>query len=69
MPFCGFVNESAPLISSTLLGSYSLPSALHVIIIGITLLTASNGNPRLPDSLHYIDHNGRLNAYQQVRVT
>ncbi|CAN6471891.1 unnamed protein product [Victoria cruziana] len=28
--------------------------------------TASNGNPRLPDSLHYIDHNGRLNAYQQV---
>ncbi|XP_031489411.1 protein BONZAI 1-like isoform X1 [Nymphaea colorata] len=28
--------------------------------------TASNGNPRLPDSLHYIDHNGRLNAYQRA---
>ncbi|CAN6471893.1 unnamed protein product [Victoria cruziana] len=30
--------------------------------------TASNGNPRLPDSLHYIDHNGRLNAYQQAII-
>ncbi|WCJ36353.1 Calcium-dependent phospholipid-binding Copine family protein [Euphorbia peplus] len=28
--------------------------------------TASNGNPRLPDSLHYIDSSGRLNAYQQA---
>ncbi|XP_058078099.1 protein BONZAI 3-like isoform X2 [Magnolia sinica] len=28
--------------------------------------TASNGNPRLPDSLHYIDPSGRLNAYQQA---
>ncbi|CAL5379068.1 unnamed protein product [Camellia sinensis] len=28
--------------------------------------TASNGNPRNPDSLHYIDPTGRLNAYQQV---
>ncbi|PIA39445.1 hypothetical protein AQUCO_02600118v1, partial [Aquilegia coerulea] len=28
--------------------------------------TASNGNPRLPDSLHYIDLSGRLNAYQQA---
>ncbi|KAE8123777.1 hypothetical protein FH972_018706 [Carpinus fangiana] len=30
--------------------------------------TASNGNPRLPDSLHYIDHSGRLNAYQRAIV-
>uniref|UniRef100_A0A6N2MJJ1 Copine C-terminal domain-containing protein n=1 Tax=Salix viminalis TaxID=40686 RepID=A0A6N2MJJ1_SALVM len=31
--------------------------------------TASNGNPRLPDSLHYVDPSGRLNAYQrQSRV-
>ncbi|KAG6413230.1 hypothetical protein SASPL_125938 [Salvia splendens] len=29
--------------------------------------TASNGNPRLPDSLHYIDPSGRPNAYQRVR--
>ncbi|XP_076898136.1 protein BONZAI 1-like isoform X1 [Bidens hawaiensis] len=28
--------------------------------------TASNGNPRLPDSLHYIDHSGRPNAYQRA---
>ncbi|CAL0325256.1 unnamed protein product [Lupinus luteus] len=30
--------------------------------------TASNGNPRLPDSLHYIDHSGRPNAYQRAIV-
>ncbi|KAK9218883.1 hypothetical protein WN943_007521 [Citrus x changshan-huyou] len=28
--------------------------------------TASNGNPRNPNSLHYIDPSGRLNSYQQV---
>ncbi|GFZ02817.1 calcium-dependent phospholipid-binding Copine family protein [Actinidia rufa] len=28
--------------------------------------TASNGNPQSPDSLHYIDPAGRLNAYQQA---
>ncbi|XP_057503332.1 protein BONZAI 3-like [Actinidia eriantha] len=28
--------------------------------------TASNGNPRSRDSLHYIDPTGRLNAYQQA---
>ncbi|XP_062144806.1 protein BONZAI 3-like isoform X4 [Alnus glutinosa] len=28
--------------------------------------TASNGNPRNPDSLHYIDPSGRLNSYQRV---
>ncbi|KAL9375623.1 hypothetical protein Peur_032502 [Populus x canadensis] len=28
--------------------------------------TASNGNPRLPDSLHYLDPSGRLNAYQRA---
>ncbi|GAV86548.1 C2 domain-containing protein/Copine domain-containing protein, partial [Cephalotus follicularis] len=28
--------------------------------------TASNGNPRSPDSLHYIDPSGRLNSYQQA---
>ena len=30
-------------------------------------LPASNGNPRLPDSLHYLDPSGRPNAYQRVR--
>ncbi|WOH04514.1 hypothetical protein DCAR_0623923 [Daucus carota subsp. sativus] len=28
--------------------------------------TASNGNPRSPESLHYVDPSGRLNAYQQA---
>ncbi|XP_022134974.1 protein BONZAI 1-like [Momordica charantia] len=28
--------------------------------------TASNGNPRLPDSLHFIDPSGRPNAYQRA---
>ncbi|XP_017976305.1 PREDICTED: protein BONZAI 3 [Theobroma cacao] len=28
--------------------------------------TASNGNPRNPDSLHYIDPSRRLNSYQQA---
>ncbi|KAJ3675843.1 hypothetical protein LUZ60_004885 [Juncus effusus] len=30
--------------------------------------TASNGNPRLPDSLHYIDPSGRANAYQRAII-
>ncbi|KAG6736624.1 hypothetical protein POTOM_060502 [Populus tomentosa] len=30
--------------------------------------TASNGNPRLPDSLHYLDPSGRLNAYQRAII-
>ncbi|XP_057416011.1 protein BONZAI 1-like isoform X2 [Lotus japonicus] len=30
--------------------------------------TASNGNSRLPDSLHYIDPSGRPNAYQRAIV-
>ncbi|RLM99428.1 hypothetical protein C2845_PM06G23480 [Panicum miliaceum] len=28
--------------------------------------TASNGDPRIPQSLHYIDPSGRPNSYQQV---
>nr|CAD1828375.1 unnamed protein product [Ananas comosus var. bracteatus] len=30
--------------------------------------TASNGDPRMPQSLHYIDPSGRLNSYQQAIV-
>ncbi|CAN1761118.1 Protein BONZAI 3 [Linum perenne] len=29
-------------------------------------ISTSNGNPRLPDSLHYIDPAGRLNSYQKA---
>nr|CAB3449890.1 unnamed protein product [Digitaria exilis] len=34
-------------------------------MVGIDF-TASNGNPRLPDSLHYIDPSGRPNVYQKA---
>ncbi|XP_041019863.1 protein BONZAI 3 isoform X2 [Juglans microcarpa x Juglans regia] len=30
--------------------------------------TASNGNPRNPESLHYIDPSGRLNSYQKAII-
>uniref|UniRef100_A0A2N9GI06 C2 domain-containing protein n=1 Tax=Fagus sylvatica TaxID=28930 RepID=A0A2N9GI06_FAGSY len=30
--------------------------------------TASNGNPRSPDSLHYIDPSGRMNSYQRAMM-
>lgn len=46
-------------------------SLIHFLLklIQLSRLTsASNGNPRLPDSLHYIDPTGRLNAYQRVRT-
>ncbi|XP_031394725.1 protein BONZAI 3-like isoform X1 [Punica granatum] len=48
-------------------------SFLDYIVSGFELnfmvavdFTASNGNPRSPDSLHYIDPSGRLNSYQQA---
>lgn len=31
--------------------------------------SASNGDPRTPSSLHYIDPTGQFNAYQQVEVS
>lgn len=34
----------------------------------VSCASASNGNPRLPDSLHYLDPSGRPNAYQRVRT-
>jgi len=49
------------------------PSFLDYIANGYELnfmvaidFTASNGNPRLPDSLHYMDPSGRSNAYQRA---
>ncbi|XP_028229506.1 protein BONZAI 1-like isoform X2 [Glycine soja] len=39
---------------------------LRPLLSGST--AASNGNPRLPDSLHYIDPSGRPNAYQRAIV-
>ncbi|XP_020246259.1 protein BONZAI 2-like isoform X2 [Asparagus officinalis] len=51
------------------------PTFLDYIVGGIELnfmvaidFTASNGNPRLQDSLHYIDPSGRPNAYQRAVI-
>lgn len=41
--------------------------AIHFIGLTSCCLPASNGNSRLPDSLHYIDPSGRPNSYQRVR--
>ena len=40
---------------------------LYVLSPPLGYRAASNGNPRSPNSLHYIDPSGRLNPYQQVR--
>lgn len=42
-------------------------SSQHAFVFSQELcLSASNGNPRLPDSLHYIDPSGRPNDYQRA---
>lgn len=45
------------------IGTYRLKYSLN------KFLTASNGSPRDPSSLHYIDPYGRLNSYQQVFIS
>lgn len=37
-------------------------------LVIFTSISASNGDPRVPQSLHYIDPSGRPNSYQQVRI-
>ncbi|CAI9113749.1 OLC1v1014416C1 [Oldenlandia corymbosa var. corymbosa] len=59
-----FVDKFSEKINHTFLdylaGGYELNFMVAVDF------TASNGNPRLPDSLHYIDPSGRPNAYQRA---
>ncbi|KAL3512068.1 hypothetical protein ACH5RR_024785 [Cinchona calisaya] len=59
-----FVDKFAEKIQHTFLdylaGGYELNFMVAIDF------TASNGNPRLPDSLHYIDPSGRPNAYQKA---
>ncbi|KAL2347107.1 hypothetical protein Fmac_001107 [Flemingia macrophylla] len=45
-----------------------LPGGFELNFMVAVDFTASNGNPRLPDSLHYIDPSGRPNAYQKAIV-
>jgi len=37
-------------------------------VTDFSVFSASNGDPRVPQSLHYIDPSGRPNSYQQVRI-
>lgn len=41
-------------------------SLLDLFLLYFFPHAASNGSPHLPNSLHFIDPSGQLNAYQQV---
>ncbi|KAM3268128.1 protein BONZAI 3-like [Capsicum chacoense] len=68
---------SVPICKTEVVDNYLNPigvmkSFLDYISSGFDLnfmvvdFTASNGNPRSPDSLHFIDPSGHLNAYQRA---
>ncbi|KAA3454362.1 protein BONZAI 1-like isoform X1 [Gossypium australe] len=59
--------EGENLFLPTLVGHDCENKVMHISTFN-SGLSASNGNPRLPDSLHYIDPSGRQNAYQKVRI-
>jgi hypothetical protein len=46
---------------------YIVALSVKVFVIFLSI-SASNGDPRMPQSLHYIDPSGRPNSYQQVRI-
>ncbi|KAK6150640.1 hypothetical protein DH2020_015572 [Rehmannia glutinosa] len=76
LPSSGFRRHDKVLMSQIFVDGFfekQLYSFLDYISSGFELsfmvavdFTASNGNPRSPDSLHYIDPSGRLNAYQRA---
>ncbi|GAB4860348.1 Protein BONZAI 2 [Ancistrocladus abbreviatus] len=59
-----FVDKFSESIQFTFLDYLSAGHELNFMVA--IDFTASNGNPRLPDSLHYIDPPGRPNAYQKA---
>lgn len=59
-----FVDKFSESVNHTFLDY--LDSGFEMNFMVAVDFTASNGNPRLPDSLHYIDHSGRPNAYQKA---
>ncbi|XP_048607590.1 protein BONZAI 1-like isoform X2 [Brassica napus] len=61
-----FVDKFTETVQHTFL-EY-LASGFELSFMVAVDFTASNGNPRLPDSLHYIDPSGHLNAYQRAIV-
>ncbi|KAK6125679.1 hypothetical protein DH2020_040571 [Rehmannia glutinosa] len=76
LPSSGFRHHDKVLMSQIFVDGFfekQLYSFLDYISSGFELsfmvavdFTGSNGNPRSPDSLHYIDPSGRLNAYQRA---
>ncbi|XP_057480689.1 protein BONZAI 1-like isoform X1 [Actinidia eriantha] len=61
---CLFVDKFCESVQHTFLDYLSNGCKLNFMVA--IDFTASNGNPRLPDSLHYIDPSGRPNAYQRA---
>ncbi|GAB4845798.1 Protein BONZAI 1 [Ancistrocladus abbreviatus] len=59
-----FVDKFSESVQYTFLDYLSAGYELNFMVA--IDFTASNGNPRLPDSLHYIDPSGRPNAYQKA---
>lgn len=59
-----FVDKFSESVSHTFLDYLAGGCELNFMVA--IDFTASNGNPRLPDSLHYIDPSGRPNAYQKA---
>ncbi|KAF5476480.1 hypothetical protein F2P56_003232 [Juglans regia] len=61
-----FVDKYTQNIQHTFLDYLAGGCALNFMVA--IDFTASNGNPRLPDSLHYIDPSGRPNSYQRAII-
>ncbi|KAG9150858.1 hypothetical protein Leryth_003004 [Lithospermum erythrorhizon] len=59
-----FVDDFSEKIQDTFLDY--LKSGYELNFMVAIDFTASNGNPRLPDSLHYMDPTGRPNSYQRA---
>ncbi|KAM0908194.1 hypothetical protein ACQ4PT_015634 [Festuca glaucescens] len=60
-----FLNKFHEKVQHTFLDYISSGFELNFMVA--VDFTASNGDPRTPQSLHYIDPSGRPNSYQQVR--
>ncbi|KAI3512769.1 hypothetical protein L1887_20088 [Cichorium endivia] len=59
-----FVNKFSERVQHTFLDYLAAGCELNFMVA--IDFTNSNGNPRQSDSLHYIDHSGRPNAYQKA---
>jgi len=62
----GFINASHTRIEHYPTFSEFIQGGCDINMIVAIDFTGSNGDPRSPDSLHYIDPSGRFNAYQNA---